>query len=86
MDVQRRQALHRLQHVDGVCRPRLEETHVPVHTSGERENVSASPRRAAVKRRRGLPDADDVSVRLLLELSLDHPGAVFPVGHHPTAQ
>lgn len=34
----------------------------------------------------GLPDTDDVSIRLLLELSLDHPGSVFPVGHHPTAQ
>lgn len=33
----------------------------------------------------GLPDADDVAVRLLLQVSLDHPGPVFPVGHHPTA-
>lgn len=40
-----------------------------------------------MQRLRGrIPDADDMSVRLLLQMSFDHPGAVFPVGHHPTAQ
>lgn len=29
------------------------------------------------------PDTDDVSIRLLLQMSFDHPGSVFPVGHHP---
>lgn len=28
------------------------------------------------------PDTDDVSIRLLLQMSFDHPGSVFPVGHH----
>lgn len=27
-----------------------------------------------------------MSVRLLLEMSFDHPGSVFPVGHDPAAQ
>lgn len=29
------------------------------------------------------PDTDDMSIRLLLQMSFDHPGSVFPVGHHP---
>lgn len=29
------------------------------------------------------PDTDDVSIRLPLQVSFDHPGSVLPVGHHP---
>lgn len=33
---------------------------------------------------RNVPDTDDLSIRLLLQMSFDHPGAVLPVGHHAT--
>lgn len=47
------------------------------------QHKSPEPRGAEAK---GIPDADDLTVRLLLEVSLDHPGPMLPVGHHPTAQ
>lgn len=54
-------------------------------TLAERKRQHGRPERRR-EEAKGLPDADDVAVRLLLEVSLDHPGSVFPVGHHPTAQ
>lgn len=54
-------------------------------TLAQRKSQHGRPERRG-EQAKGLPDADDVAVRLLLEVSLDHPGSVFPVGHHPTAQ
>lgn len=33
-----------------------------------------------------VPDADNMAVRLLLQVSFNHPGSVLPVGHHTTAE
>lgn len=86
VDVQGSQALHRLQHVDGVRHSRLEESNVSVDATGRRsQGQCRSPRRTRDERRwrEHPPHTDDVPIRLLLQMSFDHPGSVLPVGHHP---